>query len=54
MWKCGTKEGIMRQSIVRLSVDMPIEQHFHLKMLAAKKGISMKQFILESLAFKET
>lgn len=44
----------MKHNIVRLSLDMPVEQHIHLKMMAAKKGISMREFILETLAFKET
>ena len=45
----------MRQArdMVRLSVDIPIDQHVHLKMLATKKGMSMREYILEALAFKE-
>jgi hypothetical protein len=45
----------MRQThrLIRLSVDMPPEQHIHLKMLATQKGISMREYILEALAFKE-
>lgn len=38
---------------IRLSLDIPAEQHLHLKMLATKKGISMRQYILEALAFRE-
>ena len=38
---------------IRLSLDIPAEQHMHLKMLATKKGISMREYILEALAFKE-
>ena len=40
-------------NMIRLSVDIPSEQHIHLKMLATKKGISMREYILEALAFKE-
>lgn len=38
---------------IRLSLDIPAEQHLHLKMLATKKGISMRQYILDALAFRE-
>lgn len=41
------------QNMIRLSLDIPSEQHLHLKMLAAIKGISMREYILEALAFKE-
>lgn len=46
----------MRQAhrdIVRLSLDIPAEQHVHLKMMSTKKGISMREYILEALAYKE-
>lgn len=39
--------------MIRLSLDLPVEQHIHLKMLATKKGMSMREYILEALAFKE-
>jgi hypothetical protein len=39
--------------MMRFSLDIPFEWHMHLKMLAAKKGISMREYILEALAFKE-
>ncbi|HSX03605.1 MAG TPA: hypothetical protein VLG76_02625 [Rhabdochlamydiaceae bacterium] len=35
---------------VRLTIDFPAEQHAYLKTLAAQKGISMKQYVLESLS----
>ena len=35
---------------VRLTIDFPAEQHAYLKMIAAQKGVSMKQYILESLS----
>lgn len=41
------------QDMVRLSLDIPAQQHIHLKMIATKKGISMREYILEALAFKE-
>ena len=37
----------------RLSLDIPLDRHMHLKMLAARKGISMQEYILEALALKE-
>ncbi|MFV0340596.1 MAG: hypothetical protein ACK5MA_08250 [Parachlamydiaceae bacterium] len=40
-------------AMIRLSLDIPVEQHIHLKMIATKKGISMREYILEALAFKE-
>lgn len=39
--------------MIRLSLDIPAEQHVHLKMMATKKGISMREYILEAIAFKE-
>ncbi len=35
--------------LVRLTIDFPAEQHAYLKMLAAKKGISMREYVIESL-----
>lgn len=35
---------------VRLTIDFPAEQHAYLKMLAAQNGVSMKQYVLESLS----
>lgn len=55
MWKCGNKKGHMKQQHkVRLSLDIPADQHIHLKMLATKRGISMREYILESLAIRES
>lgn len=42
----------VRQTI-RLSLDIPAKQHMHLKMMATKKGMSMREYILEALALKE-
>ncbi len=35
---------------IRLTIDFPAEQHAYLKMLAAQRGISMKQYVIESLS----
>lgn len=45
----------MRQAhhMIRFSLDIPANQHVHLKMLATQKGMSMREYILEALAFKE-
>lgn len=45
--------GQAHHDMIRLSLDIPAEQHVHLKMMATKKGISMREYILEALAFKE-
>lgn len=45
--------GQVHHEMIRLSLDMPVQQHIHLKMMATKKGISMREYILEALAFKE-
>lgn len=39
--------------MIRLSLDIPAKLHLHLKMMATKNGISMREYILEALAFKE-
>lgn len=38
-----------KEETVRLTIDFPAEQHAYLKMLAAKKGISMRQYVVEAL-----
>lgn len=38
-----------KESTVRFTVDFPAEQHMYLKMLAAKKGVSMREYVIESL-----
>ena len=38
-----------KEKTVRLTIDFPVEQHAYLKMLAAKKGVSMRQYVIESL-----
>lgn len=45
----------MKQSkdFIRLSLDITPEEHIHLKMRAAQKGITMREYILEALAYKE-
>jgi hypothetical protein len=39
--------------MARLSLDIPFEWHTHLKMMAARRGVSMREYILEALALKE-
>lgn len=43
----------MGNTMIRLSLDITAEQHMHLKMMATKKRMSMREYILEALAFKE-
>lgn len=43
-----------QHEMTRLSIDIPVDQHIHLKMLASKKGMSMREYILESLAYRES
>lgn len=38
------------QDNIRLTIDIPAEQHAYLKMLAARRGISMREYVLESLS----
>lgn len=38
-----------KEDTVRLTIDFPAEQHAYLKMLAAKRGVSMRQYVIESL-----
>lgn len=38
-----------QKQTIRLTVDFPIEQHIYIKMMAAREGISMRQFIMEHL-----
>lgn len=45
--------GQAHHDMIRLSLDIPAEQHVHLKMMATKKCMSMREYILEALAFKE-
>jgi hypothetical protein len=38
-----------KQNTVRLTIDFPVNQHTYIKMLAAKEGISLRQFVIEHL-----
>ena len=38
-----------KDETIRLTIDFPAEQHAYLKMLAAKRGVSMRQYVIESL-----
>jgi hypothetical protein len=35
--------------LVRLTIDFPADQHTYIKMLAAKEGITLRQFVIEHL-----
>ena len=43
-------EHHQQQDIIRFTLDIPAEQHAYLKMLAARRGISMREYVLESLS----
>ena len=43
---------MIRKDTVRLTVDFPSLLHTHLKVAAAKKGKSMRQYIIESLMLR--
>ncbi len=34
---------------VRLTIDFPMRQHTYIKMLAAKEGVTLRQFVIEHL-----
>lgn len=38
-----------KHKTVRLTIDFPEEQHTYIKMLAAKEGVSLRQFVIERL-----
>jgi hypothetical protein len=38
-----------KQETVRLTIDFSIDQHTYIKMLAAKEGVSLRQFVVEHL-----
>jgi hypothetical protein len=52
IWNKGDFMG-KPENCMRFSLDIPYEQHMHLKMLATRKGISMRAYILETLALRE-
>lgn len=37
------------KNTVRLTIDFPAKQHTYIKMLAAKEGVSIRQFVIEHL-----
>jgi hypothetical protein len=43
------KRTARRDETVRLTIDFPADQHTYLKMLAAKEGMSLRQFVIEHL-----
>jgi hypothetical protein len=38
-----------KHKTVRLTIDFPARQHTYIKMLAAKEGVSLRQFVIEHL-----
>ncbi len=38
-----------KHDTVRLTIDFPADQHTYIKMLAAKEGLSLRQFVIEHL-----
>jgi hypothetical protein len=38
-----------QQDTVRLTIDFPADQHTYIKMLAAKEGMTLRQFVIEHL-----
>jgi hypothetical protein len=42
-----------KQRTVRLTIDFPSDQHTYLKMLAAKEGVSLRQFVIDHLPSME-
>lgn len=43
------KRSNRKAATVRLTIDFPADQHTYLKMLAAKEGMSLRQFVIEHL-----
>jgi hypothetical protein len=43
------KQQHQKQDTVRLTIDFPVDQHTYIKMLAAKEGVSLRQFVIEHL-----
>jgi hypothetical protein len=43
------KRSVSKDVTVRLTIDFPTEQHTYLKMLAAKEGMSLRQFVIDHL-----
>lgn len=44
-----TRKRTHKHETIRLTIDFPIDQHVYIKMLAAKEGISLRQFVIEHL-----
>jgi len=43
------KQQHQHKETVRLTIDFPVSQHKYIKMMAAKEGVSMRQFVIEHL-----
>jgi hypothetical protein len=38
-----------KQETVRLTIDIPIDQHTYIKMLSANRGVTLRKFVIEHL-----
>lgn len=43
------KQQHQKHETVRLTIDFPADQHTYIKMLAAKEGVTLRQFVIEHL-----
>ncbi|MGB7128070.1 MAG: hypothetical protein WBD50_03145 [Candidatus Rhabdochlamydia sp.] len=43
------KQHRQKEHTVKLTIDFPTEQHAYLKMLVARRGMSLHQYVIESL-----
>lgn len=44
-----THKNQHKQETIRLTIDFPAKQHTYIKMLAAKEGVTLRQFVIEHL-----
>lgn len=44
-----TQKHRHKSDTVRLTIDVPARQHTYIKMLAAREGVSLRQFVIEHL-----
>ena len=38
-----------KQDTIRFTIDFPVDQHTYIKMLAAKNGVSLREFVIQHL-----
>lgn len=43
-----------KDETIRFTVDLPVKQHKYLKMLAAKEGVSLREYVIGHLPSLET